>query len=85
MDIFFAFATLTYAASWIAAGYILWNLNKIWEQKMEEAVRKQDDRLRKRFGSAANGVKTAEETGTDSETSGTSRKTRPRAGQSFRR
>jgi len=55
MQTFLAFIILLNAAAMIVAGYLLWNLDKIFDRKLSEAIRKQDDRLRKRQGSSLNG------------------------------
>jgi len=60
MDIFFAFVILLNASLLIAAGYYVWKAPEYLQRFMEEAVRKQDDRLRKRFGVANNGQQTSE-------------------------
>jgi len=60
MDIFFAFVALLNAIGMIAMGYLLWNLNETFDRKLTDAIRKQDDRLRKRQGSTVNGQQTGE-------------------------
>jgi len=88
MDIFFAFVILLNAVLMIGWGYYLWTAADRIQKLIEEAVRKQDDRLRKRFGSTVNGQKTGENieaTGPQSESGGEEGRSRPRAGESRRR
>jgi len=67
MNLFLAFVILLNAAALIAAGYLLWRADDYLERYISDAIRKQDDRIRKRQG-AANGV--SQETSSDSETAG---------------
>jgi len=60
MNLFLAFVILLNAAALIATGYLLWNLGAIFDKKLADAIRKQDDRVRKRAGSAANGQQESE-------------------------
>jgi len=83
MDFFFALVSLISAIAWIAAGYILWKAPAIMSRMIEEAIRKQDDRLRKRFG-GANG-KQEQGTQEESQEGPTHRRGRAQAGQSVRR
>ena len=88
MSLFFAFVILINAAALIAAGYLLWNLGTIFDGQITEAIRKQDDRLRKRFQGSANGH---QETETEAPQSGqqqansTPAKAKRQAGRPYRR
>lgn len=55
MSLFFAFVILINAAAMIAVGYLVWNVGEIFDRKLTETIRKQDDRLRKRHQGALNG------------------------------
>lgn len=86
MDIFFAFVILLNASLLIAGGYYVWKAPDYLQRFMEEAVRKQDDRLRKRFGVVNDGKQTEpQEAQEASPQARRGRLQRPTAGQSVRR
>jgi len=66
MDFFLALVILINASVMIAAGYLLWNLGDIFDVKLTEAIRKQDDRNRK-YRTSGNGVEKTAETETRAE------------------
>ena len=88
MDIFFAFVILLNASLLIAGGYYVWKAPEYLQRFMEEAVRKQDDRLRKRFGVVNNGTQAEQTEQTEAASEANSRRRRSsqrQAGQSVRR
>ena len=88
MNLFLAFVILLNAATLIATGYLLWRADTYLEKYISDAIRKQDDRIRKRTGSSSNGEKAeqAEQAGESEETSSNRRHPLQRqAGRPYRR
>ena len=88
MSLFFAFVILINAGALIAAGYLLWNLGEIFDGKISEAIRKQDDRLRKRAQGAHNGHQETEAEASQSgqqQANATPAKSKRQAGRPYRR
>lgn len=66
MNLFLAFVILLNAAALIATGYLVWNLGIIFDRKLADAIRKQDDRLRKRQGAVNGQQESAQESASGS-------------------